>query len=449
MLKVKELRAKASTIATQMKAIVDKAKAEDRGITGEEETTWNNLRADYEATSASIERLEDLEKRGKFADDAAKLFSPGQGADEGRQLPGGGQEGESRTMFAGKSIRSRYFEGRGIATRNDDPELAEAFDALLRFGPGVLTPEHRALINARREVRGTNPQAVGTDSLGGYTVPEGFSGQLEVAMKAFGGIRSVALVINTSTGGLIPWPTINDTGTSGSLLAENTTDTVSDMTFGEVQLTAYKYTSGIVKVSKELLQDSAFDLASVLGRLMGERLGRVTATAYAQGTGTGQPQGISKATAGKTLSHKLLASLTYAELLDLKHSVDPAYRQGAKWVFNDNVFKQVKLLKDDTGGAGSGRPLWQPNIADAVPATLDGDRYVIDLGMPDFGSSTRPAVYGDMSKFIIRDSLGFDMVVLRERYAEFHQVGFIVIMRTDSRLLDAGTNPIKALVCSA
>jgi HK97 family phage major capsid protein len=113
----------------------------------------------------------------------------------------------------------------------------------------------------------------------------------------------------------------------------------------------------------------------------------------------------------------------------------------AKWAMHDTVLRAVKALV-----GSDGRPLWQPSVADAVPATIDGDQFIIDQSMSSaLTTAQRVMAYGDLSKFQIRDVLGYQLVVLRELYAANRQVGFNMFMRSDSKLLDAGTNPIKYL----
>ncbi|MCP5011983.1 MAG: phage major capsid protein, partial [Aestuariibacter sp.] len=209
--------------------------------------------------------------------------------------------------------------------------------------------------------------------------------------------------------------------------------------FSELVLDAYKYTSKIIRVSVELMQDSAFDLNAYIASALGERLGRATAAHFATGTGSSQPNGLMTA-ATSAFTAASATALTRAELVALKHSVDPAYRANAKFVFNDTTLLALKGLVD-----GDGRPLWQPAIADAVPATIDGDRYVIDQGVASIATGVRSVGYGDMSKYIIRRVKGFTLVRLVERYADYHQVGFVAFMRTDADLLDAGSNPFKVI----
>jgi HK97 family phage major capsid protein len=282
-------------------------------------------------------------------------------------------------------------------------------------------------------------QATATDAAGGYLVPEDWASSIESAMLAYGGIRNRATVIRTSSGNPLHMPTDNDTSNAGSILAENTQDSEQDVVFSELILNSYKYTSNIIRVSVELLQDNAFNLETFLQQKFAERLGRATAAHYATGTGTAQPNGLfTAATSGKTTATN--SAITYAELIDLKHSVDPAYRGNAAWVMNDSTLAVIKKLLD-----GNSRPLWNPSVEMGNPGTFDGDAIVIDQGAPSIATTTTPIAYGDLSKYIIRDSSGISMTRLVERYADFHQVGFLAIMRTDGDLLDAGSNPVKVM----
>jgi HK97 family phage major capsid protein len=278
-----------------------------------------------------------------------------------------------------------------------------------------------------------------TASEGGYTIPEGFQNNIWSAMGAYGGIRTAATVISTATGNPLPFITNDDTGNVGALLAENVADSEQDTVFGEIILNAWSYTSKIIRVSQQLLQDNAVNLESYLGGMFAERLGRATAAHYATGDGASKPNGLMTAAAAGITAGSATA-VTYLELLDLKHSVDPAHRLNATWAFNDTTFKALKKLVD-----ADGRPLWSPELTTDAPATLDGDRYVIDQGIASMTTGNKTIAYGDLSKYHIRDVLGITMARLVERYAEFHQVGFVAILRTDADLIDAGSNPVKVL----
>ncbi|NNF65980.1 MAG: phage major capsid protein [Gammaproteobacteria bacterium] len=404
---LKKLKDERGQLATEMRALNNTLETEERGFTAEEQEKWDRM----------VDGIGELDARIEQQRQADSLIS---GVDD----------------LDRPEVRTQDADSEGSTQESRDEMHQRAFDRLIRSeSPGLsgLEPDQRQIM---REFRA---QSVGTDSAGGYTVPEGFVNSLREAMLAFSGIKQNASVITTSSGNDLPFPTVNDTGNSGALLAENTQDSEQDVTFGVTTLQAYKYTSKIVRVSVELMQDSAFDMNAYLAKALGERLGRINATHFATGTGSSQPNGlITAATVGKTAASA--TAITYLELLDLKHSVDPAYRMGAKWGFNDATFLLVKKLLD-----GDSRPLWLPDVAGDRPGRFDGDEYFIDQGIPSAATTTKPVVYGDISQYTIREVRDVTLVRLVERYADYHQVGFIAFNRCDSDLVNAGTNPVKVL----
>ena len=428
---LEQLIEKRATAVTAMHALVELAETEDRGLTAEEREKWDKMNTDIEGYDQRISDIRTAEKYHNQVDDYLE--------DEHRNKP---PKPSGRQGSGGESANNEP------NNQDDwDKRYEAAFDKFVRYGAMEMLPEERATLRQgikRLEQGEVRAQGVGTDAAGGYTVPRGFSGFIEDALLDYSGIRRVAGVFRTSTGNDLPFPTNNDTGNAGAILAENTQDSEQDLVFAELILSAYKYTSKIIRVSVELMQDSAFNMDAYIGGKFGERLGRATAAHYATGTGTGQPNGLITASAvGKTAASG--TAVTYLEMLDLKHSVDPAYRRrGASWLFNDTTLKALKQLVDLDG-----RPLWSPSVASDAPATFDGDPYEIDQGIASIGLSAKPIAYGDVSKYLIRDVRDFTMVRLSERYADFHQVGFIAFMRTDADLLDAGTDPVKVLQMAA
>ena len=284
-------------------------------------------------------------------------------------------------------------------------------------------------------------QSVGTDSAGGYTVPEGFSNELEKSLLAFGGPRKVARVIRTSSGNDLPWPTVNDTGNSGRLLAENAAITETAVTFGSKQFSAYKFSSDSCLVSSELMQDSAFNLASEIGAMLGERLGRIEATYFTTGTGSSQPGGITLAGAGVTAASA--TAIAADELFELVHSVDPAYRgqSSCGWMMHDNVLLALRKLKDSNN-----QYLWQEGMSAGEPDRLLGHPITINQNMASSVATGEITVlFGAMAKFIIRDAGSVRLYKLEERYRDNDQTGFVAFKRSDSGVIDAGTDPIKKL----
>jgi HK97 family phage major capsid protein len=286
----------------------------------------------------------------------------------------------------------------------------------------------------------------GTAGAGGEMIPEGFMRELEIALLAFGGLRRVCRILSTTGDNPIRWPTMDDTGNAGALIAEGADAGASvDPTFAQVTLSAYKFTSNPVLVTAELIDDSAFDIAALLGSELGMRIGRATSAYFATGTGTDQPQGITNAPVGKTAAST--AAVTFDEVIDLIHSVDPAYRTfpSCGFAFNDATLAELRKLKDLEG-----RYYWQPGTIESEPSRIFGFPYVVVQEMPSFAASAKPIVFGAMEKFILRDHAAYRFYRLVERYrVEQDSDAWIAYSRHDSRLLDAGTNPLKVLQMAA
>ena len=313
-------------------------------------------------------------------------------------------------------------------TDNANAEYKKAFDGYLRTG------------NAGRELRTYAPMTDGVE--GAFIAPVGFQNALVDALKAFGGMRKIASSISTATGNDLKWPTANDTATVGERLSENTAVGQANPTFSSVTLKAYTYSTKMVNVSNQLLQDSAIDIEGYLTKAFAKRLGRITNSDFTigQGSGSSQPMGIvTAATAGPTSEDTLVVS--YDDLVNLEHSVDPDYRQGAKFMFNDAVLKQIKKLKD-----AQGRPLWVSGVASKEPDTILGYQYVINQDMPAPTSTQPLALFGALDNYLIRDVKELAVLRLNERFAELFQTAFIGFARFDGALLDAGTHPVKSLI---
>lgn len=277
-----------------------------------------------------------------------------------------------------------------------------------------------------------------TTSVGGYSIQDAAMREVEVALLAYGAMRKVATIIRTDTGGPLPIPTVNDSTNVGALIAEGTTVSTQDFTFSQLVLDGWTYTSKAVLVSLQLMQDNSVNLPQLIGRLLGERLGRVTNTDYTTGSGTNKPNGVINAATFTQAATGNSTTITLANLIALYHAVDPAYRDNARWMMNDNTISKLKQLLDSQG-----RPLWFPGLIDGAPDTLMGSPYVINQAMSSMTSTGKSILFGDFSKYWIRDVRDFTLLRLDERYAEFLQVAFVAFMRTDGDLLDAGTHPIQ------
>lgn len=338
-------------------------------------------------------------------------------------------------------------EVRG-AQEETAPEYRDVWDRAIRFGAATLSAEERGILLEGRsdlpaEIRA---QAAGNDAAGGYTVPEDFSGEIDMALAAWGPMWNANIVreLNTSNGRDLPWPTVDDTAKTGRIKAENASvddDGTDDVVFGERSLNAYVYDTGMVRIPIELLQDSAFNLDGLMNDLFGERLGRLANQVLTTGTGSSQPNGIVTAsTLGKTAASA--TALTSDEIIDLLHSVDPAYRGSPKtrWQFNDTTLASIRKLKD-----GQGNYLWQMgDVRAGEPDRLLAHPYSVNQAMPNVATGLKPIIFGDHGRYVVRKVMGFQVLTLRERYAENFQVGMVGFKRFDGELIN--TAAVKHMV---
>ena len=325
---------------------------------------------------------------------------------------------------------------------DDRDAYVDAFEAYVVRGMADLEPEQRKVLRSGWQPgKEGRAQSVGTTTAGGYLVPEGFRQKIVETMKAYGAVQDVAEVINTATGNTLPWPTNDDTGNVGALLAENTQATEQDIVIGTNDLGVYKYTSKVIRASIEFLQDVDWlDAESFLRRKFAERLGRIHNQHLTTGTGTNQPLGIvTGATSGVTAAG--VAAITADELIDLEHSVDPAYRnENSKFMFSDTALKIVRKLK----AAGTGEYLWQPSVQAGVASLYNGYRYVINNDMAVPATGVKSVLFGDFrAGYVVRLVKAFQLIRMDERWADFGQVGFVAFDRMDGTVQD--TSAYKAL----
>lgn len=295
-----------------------------------------------------------------------------------------------------EAARARAKDGKAKGTpalirkAGDDPDPhAEAFLHYLRTGK-----ENAELIRAA--------QSEGTASEGGFTVPESFRQKLVDRMKAFGGLANVVEEVTTSDGRNLPWPTIDDTGNMGEIVDEGGTFSGgADLVFGEASLGAFSYMAGgaggnPLKLSKELVQDTAFDVEKIVTDKLGMRMARIQAVHVVSGTGVKQPLGI---TTGLTPVATAANSITYADLLKYVHSVDPAYRmEGCRWAFNDTTLGLVQGILD-----ANNRPILKGSLdgiaGDPQGMTLLGYPVTIDQGFAN-KTNNSTAIYGVFGQLV-------------------------------------------------
>ncbi|MEN8819916.1 MAG: phage major capsid protein [Abyssibacter sp.] len=302
----------------------------------------------------------------------------------------------------------------------------------LRGGDNRLSAEEWAAIR--------NTMSTTTDAEGGYTVPTEVASTVANALKEYGGVRMVAEVIQTENGAPMNFPTSDGTSEVGELIGENASATDEDPDFGVKSLNTFKFSSKVITVPIELLQDSAVDIEAFVNQRIIDRLGRITNQFFTTGTGTGQPTGVVTASAaGKVGAVSATAAITYDDLVDLQHSVDPAYRrQTPHFMMNDGMLKLIRKLKD-----GDQRPVFLPSydagIRGGVPAELLGTPIVINQEMAAPAPEAISLLFGAFSHYKVRDAMGMTLFRFTDSaYAKKGQVGFLAWMRAGGNLVDVG-----------
>ncbi|MEM7416781.1 MAG: phage major capsid protein [Gemmatimonadota bacterium] len=427
-----ELRQERARLHGRSSEILKEARESEDGLSSEQRTELDGLDTRMAELLADAKRLELHEERERELNESRGRRSTSDLSDPGELTA------EQRAERNRNAMRLWFLKGSDEELSDGDEALAAEFSrsktVRLKLGDSRLATS----------VREQRAQSVGTDSEGGYTVPEGFSNELEKALLAFGGMRRARTrIMRTPDGRKIPWPTYNDTANTGAIIGENIADSEQDVAFSEAELDAYKYTSRIIRVPVELLQDSFFDMPSFLGGVLGERIGRITNTHFTTGSGSGQPNGVATASAAG-ITAAAQGAVTFPELIQLEHSVDEAYRSQAQYMFSDATLSAIRQLLD-----GDGRPLWQPGLTVGAPDSINGKSYVVNNDVADMAASARAILFGDFSKYVIRDVMDVSLTRMDERYGEFHQVAFVAISRHDGELIDAGTNPIKRITMAA
>lgn len=411
MKELKKLIEERASLLEDIKKISEQASTEKRDLTTEENTRFDKLSDDIISKEKEIARMK------KIAEFESEPANPPEQRDE-KITP------EERSERENKIFRKVLLQGDKNLNDEDRKEFNE-----------FLNPEKRTTNS------GQTVASPGTGTAGGILVPTTLVTELTKALKQYGGARQLARIVTTSTGNPMDFPTMDDTSNAGELIAEQTQVAAQLLTFGKVTLNAYKFSSKLITMSREFIQDEAVDIVGMIADICGERIGRAENPYHTTGTGTSQPKGFITGGSNSGASAASTA-VTRGAIIDLIHSVDPAYRESGKCflTFNDSTLKAIMKL---TIGTADDTPLWNPGLAawgmaNGVPPTIQGYRYVINQDMASIGSATKSMAFGDFSRFLIRDVVGFRLVQLNERYAEFDQVAFIMFHRTDSNVLTTG-----------
>jgi HK97 family phage major capsid protein len=429
--KEQKLREKRDAIIREMGQLT-----EGDAFPPESQKRWGDLNVEQKSLKAQIEALS---AQDALTEEMRKVTPPP------AAQPGSGDP-TSRAALENASAEERLLADLPEADRRAY-KIASSGEYRSEFLRWARTGNPSSKLNEfSRELRAYSGLNVGTGSQGEFTIPVGFQRELEIVMKAYGGMRRNCRVVPTATGNALHWPAVDDTANQGRWLAEAQGVQQTNPVFSEVVYNAYLASSDQVLVSVQLLQDSAFDLEALLAQLLGIRMGRLTEAGYTVGAGSTQPTGLITSILADSVPNTVTAvgssandgqggntgtnSIGSDDFESLITAVDPSYRVGAKFMAHWSVIDYLRKVKDKFG-----RPLFTDPTTGELKKIMG---YEIDWnaamdatvsGVP--AASTHTVLFGKFDKYIIRDVLGMTMVRYNELYMPNHQVGFQAYLRTD------------------
>ena len=381
-----ELRQKRAALVAEARAILEAAEKENRDLTAEENEKYDRIMADVDKLAKDIEREE------RVANLEREIAKPQGTVAARKEQPGDGQE-----QRAGRSA----------------DEYRRAYWVQFRHGKQALTAEEYRALN------------IGTDAAGGFLVPTDFERRIVDILSEENVMRSLATVITSSSDRQIP---VVASHGQAYWTAEEGSYTESDDTFAQKLLSAHKLTV-LMKISEELLQDSAFDLETYTAREFARRAGVKEEDAFVAGDGTGKPRGvILDAQTGVTAASA--TAIAADELIDLFHGLKRPYRARATWLMNDSTVKAIRKLKDTTN-----EYLWQPGLQAGQPDRILGRPVLASAAMPAIGTGAASIIFADFSYYWIADRQGRVLQRLNELYSATGHVGFRAYQRVDGVLV--------------
>lgn len=383
---IKELREKRAKAWDDAREFLD-SKRNDSGLLSEEDSkTYDAMEQQIVAYGKEIERLERQEKLGREMNAAT-----------------------TTPLVSNPGAHTEQSEKTGIASDS----YSKAFWNNIR---------NRNFIDVRNDLQ------IGTDSEGGYLCPNEFEKKLIESLEEENIFRQLATVIQTSSGDR-KIPIVTSKG-EAVWMDEEEAYSLSDDVFGQASLSAYKVGTAI-KISEELLNDSAFDLPSYIAKEFARRVGAKEEEAFFVGDGKGKPTGIfadaGGAEDGVTTSG---AAITFDDIMELFYSLKSPYRKKAVWVMNDTTVKALRKLKDNTGNY-----IWNPSVQAGVPDMILNRPYYTSSYVPTLEAGSKAIAFGDFKYYWIGDRQGRTFKRLNEVFAMNGQVGFIASQRVDGRLI--------------
>lgn len=413
-----------------------------RELSPEEQAAWDELTAKVAELDGKVAAIEDAigSDEAEEAPMDAPVVAP---VDEVQQNSASLDNLQKRLLSALEKA-----ERQSVGRRSAPAFVSDLNDARARKDKDLALrgwllgnragAEHRAaaqrtgldLFNPNLTLRAETRDNSTSSSAGGYTIPQGFLAELEKKQAFFNPLLSVARVINTDEGNPLPMPTIDDTSNLAALGAEGTAVTAVDLTFGTVNLASYRLES-LVIASNELLRDTGINLETEIGGLLGERIGRKQSAYHATGTGSSQPEGVvTGSSAGVTAASA--SAIAINDIIGLCNSLDAAYWPNARFMMHQSVWAAILKLQDSQG-----RPLVTDYINGNQPKLL-GYEVILNNNMASsIATTAKTVLFGDFSKYYIRQVGSLELIRLNELYANKYQTGFMVVSFEDAKVVQS------------
>lgn len=406
----RQLMEKRAKLNADAQAIITRAADENRDMTGEEEQEFQRIGAGMETLRQNAERIVKFADDEKAAEEALRAF-PANDAPE-----------PSDTEKLLVNLRS-FLKGE-----KRELELRPAKAS----GPAEAIEQIRAL-------------SKGTATAGGNTVPVSFYNRLlEHLILTASLLRGGATILNTTSGESMTIPVTTAHG-GATLVPEAGVIPQNDPAFGTRTLGSYKY-GVLIRVPRELIDDTAVDLLGYLARQAGRAVGNVFGTDLIVGNGTAKPLGLAASTTlGVTGGTGVAGVPTFDNLIDLYYSVISPYRNSpdAAWLINDTTAGALRKLKDS-----SGRYLWEPSLIPGTPDTIFGKAIYTDPNMVGTGVNNKSVIFGDLSTYWVRLVGGLRFERSDEFAFDSDVTVFRCLIRGDGILTDT-TGAVKHYVGAA
>jgi HK97 family phage major capsid protein len=296
----------------------------------------------------------------------------------------------------------------------------------------VIPAEVRALAEGAPSVTfEARDLVVGTDADGGHAVKTTLAQAIYEDLTADQDTLIGAVDLKVTPTGEPMEEVVTNGRSAAALVAENGAIGESNPSFSTVTLGAYKLGFHI-PVSAELEQDAYAAIMPFVAKQATEAIRDGFGNLLVNGTGVSQPQGILAAGSTPTTT-AAIGGPSYADLVNVYHSILPAGRGNASWIFNDDTVRQLRLLVD-----ADGRSIWQPSLVAGTPDTIMGRPVLQDAGIPTTGANNVIGAFGDFKRGVVARMAGG---IRADRSAEFaflnDKVVYRFVVRVDSKVRDA------------